>query len=116
YASRSELLAGMVDEWWSDAARGVMVVDTSNAERDVSNRLAQQRRLGAGELGAEVLTLQNGCQVRAGDRVIFREIKELPSPPTGSISTSWSPGPARERWSTPLGPRWPPWPRPASAR
>src|SRR5207302_3582370 len=69
YASRSELLAGMVDEWWSDAARGVMVVDTSNAERDVINRLAQERRLEAGELGAAVLTLQNGCQVRAGDHV-----------------------------------------------
>ena len=81
YASRSELLAGMVDQWWSDAARGVMVVDTSNAERDVINRLAQERRLEAGELGAAVLTLQNGCQVRAGDHVIFREIKELPRQP-----------------------------------
>jgi conjugative relaxase-like TrwC/TraI family protein len=81
YASRSELLAGMVDEWWADAARGVMVVDTSNDERDVTNRLAQERRLEAGELGAEVVTLQNGCQVRAGDRVIFREIKELPPQP-----------------------------------
>jgi hypothetical protein len=81
YASRSELPAGMVDEWWADTARGVMVVDTSNAERDVINRLGQERRLEAGELGAEILTLQNGCQVRAGDRVIFREIKELPSQP-----------------------------------
>ncbi len=79
YASRSELLAGMVSDWWADAGRGVMVVDTSNAERDIINRLAQQRRLETGELGAEVLTLHNGCQVRTGDHVIFREIKDLVS-------------------------------------
>src|SRR5262249_38402324 len=44
--------------------------------------LAQERRAGTGELGPEVLTLENGCQVRPGDHVIFREIKDL-EPVTG---------------------------------
>src|SRR5262249_9243579 len=39
----------------------------------------QERRAEAGELEPDVLTLANQCQVRAGDRVIFREIKDLPA-------------------------------------
>jgi hypothetical protein len=77
YDSRSDLQAGMVAEWWADDTRGVMLVDTSNAERDVINRLAQEHRAQAGEVGAEALTLGNGCRVGAGDDVIFREIKDL---------------------------------------
>src|SRR5262249_50933372 len=82
YNSRSELQAGMVDEWWIDAAHNVMLLDTSNAERDMINLLAQERRVEAGGLGREVLTLENGCPVRAGDQIIFREIKAL-EPATG---------------------------------
>jgi conjugative relaxase-like TrwC/TraI family protein len=78
YDSRSDLLAGMVAEWWADRTRSTMVVDTSNAERDVINRLAQDQRAEAGELADVVLTLENGCQLRGGDHVLFREIKELP--------------------------------------
>jgi hypothetical protein len=78
YNSSAELLAGMVAEWWADEAGGVIVLDTSNAERDVVNRLAQEQRALAGELGADLLTLANACQVRAGDRVIFRQITDLP--------------------------------------
>jgi AAA domain len=82
YDSRRELQAGMVDEWAADRARGVMLVDTSNAERDVMNRLVQERLAQAGELGAEVLTFENGCTVRAGDRVVFRESRQV-LPATG---------------------------------
>ncbi|HXM57391.1 MAG TPA: AAA family ATPase, partial [Candidatus Dormibacteraeota bacterium] len=78
YDSRAELQAGMVVGWRADAAHGAMVVDTSNAERDAINLLAQAERVQAGELGADLLTLANGCQVRAGDRVIFRTSRELP--------------------------------------
>jgi conjugative relaxase-like TrwC/TraI family protein len=77
YDARTDLQAGMVADWWADKARGVIVVDTSNVERDALNRLAQEQRASAGELGDEVLTLDNGCQVRAGDRVLFRDITEL---------------------------------------
>ncbi len=77
YDCRSDLQAGVVTEWWADKSRGVMVVDTSNAERDVINQLAREQRAGVGELGAEVLTLANGRQVRAGDHVLFRERREL---------------------------------------
>jgi AAA domain/TrwC relaxase len=84
YNSRAELQAGMVDEWWTDAARNVMLVDTSNAERDVINLLAQQQRAEAGELGAEVLTLGDGCQVRTstpagtarGDEERIKQLEE----------------------------------------
>jgi conjugative relaxase-like TrwC/TraI family protein len=77
YDSRSDLQAGMAAQWWADQARGVMIVDTSNAERDVINRLAQEQRVRAGELGPQALTLANGGQVRAGDQVIVRQIVEL---------------------------------------
>ena len=50
-----------------------MLVDTSNAERDVLNQLAQVRRLEAGELGSEVFQLASGLEIRAGDRVIFSD-------------------------------------------
>src|SRR5205085_893071 len=44
YNSRSDLQTGIAAEWWADEARGVMLVDTSNAERDAINRLAQEQR------------------------------------------------------------------------
>src|SRR5207244_2742596 len=50
YDTRQELREGMVAEWWARNPEGVMLVDTSNAERDLLNQLAQVRRLEAGGL------------------------------------------------------------------
>lgn len=77
YDGRQELLAGMVADWWAGGAKGLMIVDTSNAERDVLNRLAQATRLEAGELGAEALTLKTGREIRAGDELLFNKIHYL---------------------------------------
>lgn len=74
YDTRPELQAGLVDEWWASNPGGVMVVDSSNAERDQLNRMAQARRLAAGELGPDALGLDNGREIRAGDRVLFSGI------------------------------------------
>ena len=74
YETRPDLLAGMIADWWSSNAGGVMLVDSSNAERDQLNRMAQNRRLEAGEIGAEALTLTNGREVRVGDPVLFNAI------------------------------------------
>src|SRR5262249_29045771 len=74
YETRPELLAGMVETWWAGEREGLMVVDTSNEERDRLNALAQTKRLEAGELGPAVVHLDNGRQLRTGDRVLFREI------------------------------------------
>jgi hypothetical protein len=60
----------MVAAWWELNREGVMLVDTSNAERDSLNRMAQTKRLEAGELGEEGLTLPSGPEVRVGDRVL----------------------------------------------
>ncbi|MBJ7598816.1 AAA family ATPase [Candidatus Nephthysia bennettiae] len=73
YESRAELLHGMVDHWWRTDAESVMVIDTTNLERDSANRLAQAKRLEAGELGLDVMTLANGREIRTGDRVLFAE-------------------------------------------
>ncbi|MDQ6900910.1 MAG: relaxase domain-containing protein, partial [Candidatus Dormibacteraeota bacterium] len=70
YDTRPELLQGMVAAWWELNREGVMLVDTSNAERDSLNRMAQAKRLEAGELGEEGLTLPGGPEVRVGDRVL----------------------------------------------
>ncbi len=75
YDTRPELLHGMLEEWWAAGPdRGVMVVDTSNEERDELNAMAQARRHEAGELGAEALRMENGREVRVGDRVLFNAI------------------------------------------
>ena len=74
YETRPELLAGMIEDWWSTKTGGVMVIDSSNAERDQLNRMAQARRLEAGELGSQSLALANGREVRAGDPVLFNAI------------------------------------------
>jgi hypothetical protein len=64
----------MLEEWWRTPDRGVLVVDSSNEERDHLNALAQARRLEAGELGADALPLENGRELRASDRVLFNAI------------------------------------------
>jgi conjugative relaxase-like TrwC/TraI family protein len=82
YETRGELLAGMVEDWWQGNRDGLMVVDSSNAERDELNRLAQARRLEAGELGAEALRISSGRELRRGDRVLFSAIYR-PEPEQG---------------------------------
>jgi hypothetical protein len=70
YDTRKELLQGMAAAWWELNRQGTMVLDTSNAERDSLNRIAQAKRIEAGELGAEAFTLTNGREIRVGDRVL----------------------------------------------
>ncbi|MBJ7610885.1 MAG: relaxase domain-containing protein, partial [Candidatus Dormibacteraeota bacterium] len=77
YESRPELLHGIVNHWWATDPTGTMVIDTTNAERDSANRIAQSKRLEAGELGSDVLELTNGRQLHVGDRVLFNEIHRL---------------------------------------
>jgi hypothetical protein len=65
----------MVVAWWdAGPERGLMMVDTSNEERDQLNQLAQQRRLEAGELGAGALLLDERRELHVGDRVLFSAI------------------------------------------
>ncbi len=74
YETRPELRAGVVEAWWAGNRDGMMIVDTSNEERDQLNALAQAKRLEAGELGDQFVQLENGRQVRRGDRVLFNTI------------------------------------------
>lgn len=75
YESRRDMHEGMIEAWWQDReGRGIMLVDTSNLERDLINARAQQRRLDAGQLGAEELETEAGRSVRAGDEVLFSAI------------------------------------------
>jgi conjugative relaxase-like TrwC/TraI family protein len=99
YDTRHQLLTGMLEEWWAtQQERGVMVVDSSNAERDELNAMAQSRRLEAGELGAEVLRLESGSDVRVGDRVLFNAIYRLAPGATEKMSRAGTfPGPASAR-------------------
>lgn len=74
YQTRTELLVGLVEAWWSGDRDGLMVTDTSNEERDKLNELAQARRLDAAELGAESVALGSGQHLHVGDRVLFNAI------------------------------------------
>ncbi|HZU17355.1 MAG TPA: hypothetical protein VFD01_12260, partial [Candidatus Dormibacteraeota bacterium] len=82
YATQAELRSGMVEAWWqAGPERGLMEVDSSNQERDELNRLAQRRRLEAGELGPEALAPDDGCgsahALRRGDRLLRRGDRAL---------------------------------------
>jgi len=81
YETRPELRAGVVEAWWAGNRDGMMIVDTSNEERDQLNALAQAKRLEAGELGDQVVELANGRQVHRGDRVLFSAIYDPPGLP-----------------------------------
>jgi hypothetical protein len=74
--TREQLRQALVAEWWAAGPdRGLMMVDTSNEERDLLNQLGQQRRLEAGELGAgAALRLDDRRELRAGDGVLFTAI------------------------------------------
>jgi conjugative relaxase-like TrwC/TraI family protein len=73
--TREQLREGMVTEWWEAGPnRGLMVVDTSNEERDLLNQLAQWKRLEAGEIGPEALRLDERRELRTGDQVLFTAI------------------------------------------
>jgi conjugative relaxase-like TrwC/TraI family protein len=73
--TREQLREAMVAEWWAAGPeRGLMLVDTSNEERDLLNQLAQQRLLEAGEVGAEALPLELGRELHVGDKVLFTAI------------------------------------------
>jgi conjugative relaxase-like TrwC/TraI family protein len=73
--TREQLREAMVAEWWAAGPeRGLMMVDTSNEERDILNQLAQQKRLEAGEIGAEALRLDQGRELHVGDKVLFTAI------------------------------------------
>lgn len=85
YDDRRQLQAGMVAEWWgswngleqeaeAEAKPPVMLVDTSNQERDELNRLAQARRVEAGEVGEAQLEVREGVELRGADRVVFSAI------------------------------------------
>lgn len=74
YETRIELLEGLVAAWWAGDRDGLMVVDTSNAERDRLNDLAQARRLEAGQLGRDAVRLANGRELHRGDVVLFSAI------------------------------------------
>lgn len=77
FDTRAEAASAMVDEW--DKARrdlpadqAVMITDASNKERDQINAMAQERRVQAGELGAQQVELPDKPYgLRAGDEVIF---------------------------------------------
>jgi conjugative relaxase-like TrwC/TraI family protein len=86
YETRAELLHGIVAEWRTRDPEGVMVVDTTNEERDSINRIAQAKRLEAGEISHEALALANGRQIHAGDRVIFQEIHHFPDLPDAPLT------------------------------
>jgi len=87
YDTRDQLRAGMVNEWWqAGPARGLMMVDTSNEERDALNQLAQRRRLEAGELATEAVRFDERRELHVGDTVLFSAIYR---PQAGAEADRW---------------------------
>jgi conjugative relaxase-like TrwC/TraI family protein len=79
YDTREQMRQGMVGAWWEAGPdRGLMIVDSSNEERDVLNRLAQAKRLEAGELERPAVRLDERRELHVGDRVLFSAIYRPP--------------------------------------
>lgn len=93
HEDRRELREAMVAGWWQSRERWhqadpgersnapVMIVDTSNRERDQLNALAQAQRREAGELGEERVELRSRRTVSVGDEVLFNAPYRLPRDP-----------------------------------
>jgi conjugative relaxase-like TrwC/TraI family protein len=86
HETREQLREAMVADWWeAGPPRGIMIVDTSNRERDELNRLAQEKRLEAGELGGKAVRIADR-ELHVGDLVIFRSPYK---PAMGAESDRW---------------------------
>ncbi|MBJ7597752.1 MobF family relaxase [Candidatus Nephthysia bennettiae] len=78
YENRAELLHGMAARWRDTAdPDALMVLDTSNSERDSLNRIIQRMRWEAGEVSDQGLLLASQREIRIGDRVLFNAIHQL---------------------------------------
>jgi ATP-dependent exoDNAse (exonuclease V) alpha subunit len=75
--TREQAAQAMVENWDATrrdapAGQAVMITDASNAERDQINKLAQQHRARAGELGSHQVSLPGKPYgLAAGDEIIF---------------------------------------------
>jgi conjugative relaxase-like TrwC/TraI family protein len=100
YHNREQLREAMVAAWWEGGPdRGLMMVDTSNEERDVLNSMAQEKRLEAGEIHAEAVRLDDRRELHVGDRVLFTRSTDRrgPRPSRGAGRGGWRTG--RRPWS-----------------
>ena len=78
YDTRAQAMGGMVDEWdhWRHDYRpteSALIVHGPNSDVDLVNELAQQKRLDAGELGAQAIrAVDRDYLLRPGDVVAVR--------------------------------------------
>ncbi|MGH3026814.1 MAG: hypothetical protein ACRDLR_10235, partial [Gaiellaceae bacterium] len=78
YDTRAQAMGGMVEEWdtWRDRrdpSQSALIVHGPNSDVDLVNELAQQKRLDAGELGAQAVpAIDRDYLLRPGDVVAIR--------------------------------------------
>ena len=82
YAERGRLILGedradamrrLVADWRSDKTEieEKLILSSTNHQAATINRLCQQERQRCGELGQDSVTVRDGAEVHAGDRVLF---------------------------------------------
>ncbi len=88
HETRADAIEAMIERWdqrrrrYEDPRAAVIVVHGSNKEVDLVNKLAQSRRLDAGELGGPgVKAVDASYKLYRGDLVILREAPYQPEPP-----------------------------------
>jgi hypothetical protein len=78
YDTRAHAMGGMVEEWDSwrdrrDPGQSALIVHGPNSDVDLVNKLAQQKRLEAGELGEQAVpAVDRNYLLRPGDLVAIR--------------------------------------------
>src|SRR5512135_22625 len=83
YSARGRLIVGedrasamerLVADWQSDKTdlKEKLILSSTNRQAAALNRLCQEERHRRGELGRACLTVRDGGEVHAGDRVLFR--------------------------------------------
>ncbi len=85
HATREESMTALVDGWdarrraYDDARDAILVVHGANEDVDRVNELAQERRIGAGDLGEEsVKAVDRTYRLHRGDVVMLRESAYAP--------------------------------------
>ena len=71
--SRADAMQRLVADWRSDKTEieEKLILSSTNHQAGTLNRLCQQERERRGELGQDSITVRDGAEVHAGDRVLF---------------------------------------------
>ena len=87
--SRADAMQRLVADWRSDTTEieEKLILSSTNHQAATLNRLCQQERERRGELGQDSITVRDGAEVHAGDRVLFTRNDKWVGVHNGDLAT-----------------------------